>query len=73
MKETLEPGIEHEFGSLVAEAETVPSLCPGSPEFRQMPEVAATGFPFGLPKWAWAGVARGGKEEMCILQIGSRR
>jgi fluoroacetyl-CoA thioesterase len=52
MKETLKPGIEHEFGFRVPESKTVPALYPESPEFRQMPEVLATGFLVGLLEWA---------------------
>jgi len=41
MKESLAPGIEHEFAFRVPESKTVPNLYPESPEFHAMPEVFA--------------------------------
>lgn len=52
MKETLQPGIEHEFRFRVPMSKTVPALYPESPEFVEMPEVFATGFLVGLLEWA---------------------
>jgi len=52
MKETLKPGIEHEFRFHVSEAKTVPALYPESPEFQLMPRVFATGFMVGFIEWA---------------------
>lgn len=51
MKESLKPGIEHEFRFRVPESKTVPNLYPESPEFRAMPQVFATGFLVGLIEW----------------------
>jgi fluoroacetyl-CoA thioesterase len=51
MKDTLKPGIEHEFRFRVPETKTVPALYPESPEFRAMPQVFATGFLVGLIEW----------------------
>jgi len=51
VKESLKPGIEHEFRFRVPETKTVPNLYPESPEFRAMPEVFATGFLVGLIEW----------------------
>ncbi len=51
MKESLKPGIEHEFRFRVPETKTVPALYPESPEFRAMPQVFATGFLVGLIEW----------------------
>ena len=48
MKESLKPGIEHEFRYRVPPSKTVRALLPESPEFRKMPEVFATGFLVGL-------------------------
>ena len=52
MKETLQPGIESEFRYVVPAGRTVPALYPEADEFRQMPEVFATGFMVGLIEWA---------------------
>lgn len=52
MKDTLKPGIEHEFRYRVPESKTVPALYPESPEFQEMPEVFATGFMVGFLEWA---------------------
>lgn len=52
MKESLQPGIEHELRFRVPESKTVPNLYPESEEFRAMPEVFATGFFIGLIEWA---------------------
>ena len=51
MRDTLEPGIRHEFRNEVPEAKTVPALYPESPEFQAMPRVFATGFLVGLIEW----------------------
>jgi len=52
VKDTLKPGIEHEFRFRVPESKTVPALYPESPEFQEMPEVFATGFMVGFLEWA---------------------
>jgi fluoroacetyl-CoA thioesterase len=52
MKETLKPGLTHQFKFEVPPTKTVPHLYPESPMFRQMPEVLATGFMVGLMEWA---------------------
>ena len=52
MKETLKPGIEHEFKFRVPDTKTVHALYPESPEFQEMPKVFATGFMVGFIEWA---------------------
>ena len=52
MKETLKPGIEHQFCFRVPDTKTVPALYPESAEFQEMPEVFATGFMVGFLEWA---------------------
>jgi fluoroacetyl-CoA thioesterase len=52
MKETLQPGLTHQFKFEVPSTKTVPHLYPESQMFRQMPEVLATGFMVGLMEWA---------------------
>ena len=51
MKQTLQPGIEHQFTYNITEKKTVPALYPESNEFLVMPEVFATGFMVGLIEW----------------------
>ena len=51
MKQTLQPGIEHQFTYRITEKKTVPALYPESNEFLVMPEVFATGFMVGLIEW----------------------
>ncbi len=51
MKQTLQPGIEHQFTYEITEKKTVPALYPESSEFLVMPEVFATGFMVGLIEW----------------------
>ncbi len=51
MKDTLRPGIRHEFRYVVPETKTVPHLYPESEAFRAMPAVFATGFMVGLIEW----------------------
>ena len=51
MKETLQPGIEHEFKYLVPASKTVPALYPEAEEFQVMPNVFATGFLVGFIEW----------------------
>ena len=48
MKETLQPGIEHEFTIRITDSKTVPALYPESSEFQVMPEVFATGYMIGF-------------------------
>jgi fluoroacetyl-CoA thioesterase len=52
MKDTLRPGIEHEFRFRVSASKTVPALYPESKEFQTMPEVLATGYMIGFIEWA---------------------
>jgi fluoroacetyl-CoA thioesterase len=52
MKDTLRPGLTHEFRFRVPESKTVPHLYPEAPEFQVMPRVLATGFMVGLLEWA---------------------
>ncbi|HUO78035.1 MAG TPA: thioesterase family protein [Thermodesulfovibrionales bacterium] len=52
MKDTLKPGIESEFTFRIPESKTVPALYPESAEFKEMPEVFATGFMVGFLEWA---------------------
>ncbi len=51
MKETLTPGIHHEFKYLVPESKIVPALYPEAAELQVMPKVLATGFLVGLMEW----------------------
>jgi fluoroacetyl-CoA thioesterase len=51
MKDTLQPGIEHEFTFTITKAQTVPALYPEASEFQVMPEVFATGYMVGLIEW----------------------
>jgi fluoroacetyl-CoA thioesterase len=52
MKDTLRPGLTHEFRFRVPESKTVPHLYPEAPDFQVMPRVLATGFMVGLLEWA---------------------
>ena len=52
MKDTLKPGIEHQFSFHLPDTKTVPALYPESAEFQEMPEVFATGFMVGFLEWA---------------------
>lgn len=52
MKNTLQPGLTHQFKYTVPPTKTVPHLYPESESFRQMPQVLATGFMVGLMEWA---------------------
>lgn len=52
MKETLKPGITHQFSFHLPDTKTVPALYPESPEFQEMPDVFATGFMVGFLEWA---------------------
>jgi len=52
MKDTLKPGIEHEFRFQISTSKTVSALYPESEEFQVMPEVFATGYMVGLIEWA---------------------
>jgi len=52
MKPTLVPGLRYTHAFTVGEAQTVPALYPGSPDFTSMPKVFATGFMVGLIEWA---------------------
>ncbi len=51
MKDTLRPGVEHEFTFTIAESKTVPALYPEASEFQIMPNVFATGYMVGLIEW----------------------
>ncbi len=52
MKPSLRAGLTHEFRYLVPASKTVPNLYPEAEQFREMPEVFATGFMVGLLEWA---------------------
>ena len=52
MKDSLKPGLTHQFQFKVPPTKTVPRLYPESEAFQQMPEVLATGFMVGLLEWA---------------------
>lgn len=52
MKDTLKPGIEHQFSFHLPDTKTVPALYPESPEFQEMPGIFATGFMVGFLEWA---------------------
>jgi fluoroacetyl-CoA thioesterase len=52
MKDTLKPGLTHQFKFRIPPTKTVPQLYPESEMFREMPEVFATGFMVGLMEWA---------------------
>jgi predicted thioesterase len=52
VKESLQPGLEYEFGFKIPPTKTVPQLYPESGMFQEMPEVLATGFMVGLLEWA---------------------
>jgi fluoroacetyl-CoA thioesterase len=52
MKDSLKPGIRYEHKFLVTPNKTVPALFPESPEFKDLPEVFATGFMVGFLEWA---------------------
>ncbi|KAB2887894.1 MAG: thioesterase [Desulfobulbaceae bacterium] len=51
MKDTLRPGVEHEFTFTITESKTVPALYPEASEFQIMPNVFATGYMVGLIEW----------------------
>ena len=52
MKESLRPGLAHQFKFKIPPSKTVPQLYPESQMFQEMPEVFATGFMVGLLEWA---------------------
>jgi len=52
MKESLRPGLAHQFKFRIPPSKTVPQLYPESEMFREMPEVFATGYMVGLMEWA---------------------
>jgi fluoroacetyl-CoA thioesterase len=52
MKDSLKPGLRYEHKFLVTPNKTVPALFPESPEFKDLPEVFATGFMVGFLEWA---------------------
>lgn len=52
MKDTLKPGLTHEFTYVVPEDKTVPHLFPDIPEGAKMPVVLASGFMVGLVEFA---------------------
>ena len=52
MKDSLKPGLTHEFKFTVPESKTVPRLYPESALFQDMPHVFATGYLVGLMEWA---------------------
>ena len=52
MKDSLKPGLTHQFKFKVPPTKTVPRLYPESEAFQQMPAVLATGYMVGLMEWA---------------------
>jgi fluoroacetyl-CoA thioesterase len=52
MKDSLKPGLTHQFKFKIPPTKTVQHLYPESEAFRQMPEVLATGYLVGLLEWA---------------------
>lgn len=52
MKDSLKPGLEHQFQFTVSDAKTVPNIYPEAPDFQTMPRVFATGFMVALLEWA---------------------
>jgi len=52
MKDSLKPGIRYEHKFRVTQNKTVPALYPESHEFKDLPEVFATGFMVGFLEWA---------------------
>ena len=52
MKPSLRAGLEHRLRYRVPADKTVPFLLPEAGEFRQMPQVLATGYLIGLLEWA---------------------
>jgi fluoroacetyl-CoA thioesterase len=52
MQESLKPGLTFEYVFPISPNLTVPHLLPDSPEFRQMPQVLASGYMVGLIEWA---------------------
>jgi fluoroacetyl-CoA thioesterase len=52
VKASLAAGLVHEFSYRVPREKTVPHLYPESAEFREMPEVFATGYLVGFIEWA---------------------
>ena len=52
MKDSLKPGLTHQFRFTIPPTKTVPHLYPESEMFRQMPHVLATGYLVGLLEWA---------------------
>jgi fluoroacetyl-CoA thioesterase len=52
MKNTLQPGLTHQFRFTIPATKTVPHLFPESALFQEMPPVLATGFMVGLMEWA---------------------
>jgi fluoroacetyl-CoA thioesterase len=52
MKDTLKPGLTHQFKFKIPATKTVPHLYPEASAFQQMPEVFATGYLVGLLEWA---------------------
>ena len=52
MKDTLQPGLTHQFKFTIPPDKTVPHLYREAAMFQQMPEILATGFMIGLLEWA---------------------
>ena len=51
MRESLKPGLRHQFTYRVPADKTVPRLFPEASEFQQMPQVFASGLLVGLIEW----------------------
>lgn len=52
MKDSLKPGLKHQFTYRVPANRTVPHLYPEAADFQKMPHVFATGYFVGLMEWA---------------------
>ncbi len=52
MKNSLQPGLTHQFRFTIPPTKTVPQLYPEAADFQQMPQVFATGYMVGLMEWA---------------------
>ena len=72
MKDTLRPGLRHEFAYRVPVHKTVPALYPEAPEFQEMPEVFATGFLVGLVEWTCIQLLRPHLDGPREQSVGSR-
>jgi fluoroacetyl-CoA thioesterase len=72
VKDTLRPGLRHEFAYRVPVHKTVPALYPEAPEFQEMPAVFATGFLVGLVEWTCIQLLRPHLDAPREQSVGSR-